>query len=94
MAKEAGCAGVVCSGLEARAVKEACGEGFLVVAPGIRSSTDAKDDQKRTTTPYEAVYNGADYIVVGRPIRNAADPARAAEEISEEIGRALKERGF
>ncbi len=94
IAARAGCAGVVCSGLEARAVKDEFGEGVLVVSPGIRFSTDAKDDQRRTTTPYEAVYNGADYIVVGRPIRNAADPARAAEEISKEIARALKERGF
>jgi orotidine-5'-phosphate decarboxylase len=94
MAARAGCAGVVCSGLEARSVKDACGKDFLVVAPGIRMETDPPDDQKRTTTPYEAISNGADYIVVGRPIRNAADPARAAEEISKEIERALKERGF
>lgn len=94
MAAKAGCAGVVCSGLEARSVKDACGEGFLVVAPGIRMETDPPDDQRRTTTPYEAISNGADYIVVGRPIRNAADPAQAAEEISKEIARALKDRGF
>ncbi len=94
MAARAGCVGVVCSGLEARSVKDELGEGFLVVTPGIRMGTDPSDDQRRTTTPYEAVYNGADYIVVGRPIRNAADPARAAEEISEEIERALKDRGF
>ena len=94
IAREAGCAGVVCSGLEARAVREELGENFLIIAPGIRRETDSADDQSRTTTPYEAIYNGADYVVVGRPIRKADDPARVAAEISGEIERALKDRGF
>lgn len=89
----AGCAGVVCSGLEAKAVKEEFGKDFLVITPGIRSSGDPVGDQKRVTTPYEAISNGADYIVVGRPIRKAADPVKAAANIAEEIGRALKDRG-
>ncbi len=93
LAKTAGCAGVVCSGLEARAVKDEFGEGFLVITPGIRSSGDDKGDQKRAVTPYEAIINGADYIVVGRPIRNAPDPIKAARLIAEEIGKAMEESG-
>jgi orotidine-5'-phosphate decarboxylase len=93
IAKEAGCAGVVCSGLEARAVREEAGEDFLIIVPGIRRETDGADDQSRITTPYEAIYNGADYIVVGRPIRKADDPARVAADISREIETALKDRG-
>ncbi len=93
LAKMAGCAGVVCSGLEASAVKKEFGEGFLVITPGIRSSGDDKGDQKRAVTPYEAIMNGADYIVVGRPIRNAPDPKKAAAIIAEEIGKAMEERG-
>ncbi len=92
LAKAAGCAGIVCSGLEAGLVKKELGKDFLVVTPGIRPKDSPPDDQKRLSTPYEAVYNGADYIVVGRPIRNAPDPRKAASLIAEEIGRALKDR--
>jgi len=92
LARVAGCAGVVCSGLEAFAVRAEFGEDFLIVTPGIRAADDAAGDQKRTTTPYEAIFNGADYIVVGRPIRNAPDPVKAAQKISSEIERALKNR--
>jgi orotidine-5'-phosphate decarboxylase len=92
VAQEAGCAGVVCSGQEARAVREELGPDFLVVTPGIRSPEDDAGDQLRTSTPYEAIVNGADYIVVGRPIRNAKDPVGAASKIASEIDRALKER--
>jgi orotidine-5'-phosphate decarboxylase len=92
VAQEAGCAGVVCSGQEARAVKEELGPDFLVVTPGIRSPQDDAGDQLRTSTPYEAVKNGADYIVVGRPIRTAPDPVGAASKIAGEIERALKQR--
>lgn len=94
MAKKAGCHGVVCSGREARAVKEACGEDFLVVCPGIRPawSVVAGDDQKRVVTPAEAIKNGADYIVVGRPIRTAADPVEAARQVVEEIASGLAAR--
>ncbi|HHL40425.1 MAG TPA: orotidine-5'-phosphate decarboxylase [Deltaproteobacteria bacterium] len=91
MAVEAGCAGVVCSGREAAAVRKRIGAGPLIVTPGVRPSGHAagSDDQKRTTTPADAFRDGADYIVVGRPIRNAADPAAAADAIAAEIGRAL-----
>jgi orotidine-5'-phosphate decarboxylase len=94
IAKEAGCAGVVCSGHEAQAVKDKCGEDLLVVTPGIRPEWGdvRKDDQKRIVTPYQAVRNGADYIVVGRPIRAATDPAEAAFMVVNEIQRGLEDR--
>jgi len=91
LAKAAGCAGIVCSGLEAGLVKKELGKDFLVITPGIRPKDSPPDDQKRLSTPYEAVFNGADYIVVGRPIRNAPDPRKAASLIAEEIGRALRD---
>jgi orotidine-5'-phosphate decarboxylase len=93
MAQEAGCCGVVCSGREVKAVKEQCGRDFLAVCPGIRPAWAAVsgDDQQRIVTPYEAITNGADYIVVGRPIRQAKDPAAAARKVVEEIAAALKE---
>lgn len=86
-ARAAGAAGVVCSGQEARAVREALGPGFLIVTPGVRSADDSAGDQSRVVTPFEAVKNGADYIVVGRPIRKAADPVEAAKRIAGEIER-------
>ncbi|MBZ0221135.1 MAG: orotidine-5'-phosphate decarboxylase [Candidatus Methylomirabilis sp.] len=92
VAKAAGCAGVVCSGLEAKAVREALGPDFLIVTPGVRTAEDAKGDQKRIVTPFEAISNGADYIVAGRPIRDAKDPAGAAERIASEIENAIQDR--
>ncbi len=94
VAKEAGCHGVVCSGREVKPVKEACGQDFLAVCPGIRPEWAAVpgDDQRRTVTPYEAIKNGADYIVVGRPIRQAADPVAAARRVAEEIAAGLQAR--
>jgi orotidine-5'-phosphate decarboxylase len=94
IAKEAGCAGIVCSGREATAVKEQVGENLIVVTPGIRPDWGdvKKDDQARVVTPYLAVKNGADYIVVGRPIRTAADPAAAAARVVEEIEKGLQDR--
>ncbi|AOY60241.1 orotidine-5'-phosphate decarboxylase [Desulfococcus multivorans] len=90
-ARAAGCAGIVCSGLEAAAVKKAFGPDFLAVTPGIRpaSAQDSPDDQKRVTTPGQAVRWGADYLVVGRPIRDAADPREAARRIAREVQTAL-----
>jgi len=87
MAREAGCAGVVCSGREAAQVKEAFGPGFLAVTPGIRPewSLLENDDQKRVTTPAQAVEQGSDLIVIGRPIRDAADPVAAAGKVVLEI---------
>ncbi len=93
LAKEAGLKGVVSSPMEVRAIKEALGEDFIVVTPGIRlADREGTDDQKRVATPYSAITDGADYIVVGRPIRDAKNPADAAKEITEEIDRALSEK--
>lgn len=80
-AKEAGLDGVVCSVHEVKAIKEACGEDFLTVTPGIRLATDSKDDQKRVATPEFAREQGCDYIVVGRSITKAADPKATFEAI-------------
>jgi orotidine-5'-phosphate decarboxylase len=95
LAKEAGCDGVVCAGTEAQAVKDAFGPDFLVVCPAIRPdwSMVPGDDQRRITTPYEAIKAGADYIVVGRPIRLAPAPAEAARRVAAEIVRGLAARG-
>jgi len=87
MAQKAGCAGVVCSGQEAAAMKEKFGAEFKVVTPGIRlqGAAAAEDDQQRITTPEQAVAAGSDYLVIGRPIRDAADPRAAALAIAEKI---------
>ena len=79
-----GCAGVIASGLEAGQLRKALGDDFLVVSPGIRPVHN-DDDQKRVVTPSQAFENGADYIVVGRPIRDAENPRQAAESIQREI---------
>jgi len=94
LAREAGCSGVVSAATEARAVKERFGEDFLVVCPGIRPDWAAVpgDDQRRVMTPYEAVQAGADYVVVGRPIRLAPDPRAAARRVVEEIARGAAHR--
>ena len=86
-AYEAGCAGVVCSGLEARQIKAGLGKDFLAVTPGIRPAwtLTAKEDQQRITTPARAIATGADYLVIGRPIRDAEDPRQAAIRIAQEI---------
>ncbi|MBW2367416.1 MAG: orotidine-5'-phosphate decarboxylase [Deltaproteobacteria bacterium] len=92
MAKSAGMAGVVCSGQEVDRIKTACGDAFLCVTPGIRPAWQVikQDDQKRICTPAQAVEMGSDYLVIGRPIRDAADSAAAAQRIAEEIEEALK----
>ena len=85
-ALECGCDGVIASGLEAQPLKAAFGEKLLVVTPGIRPAEDRPaDDQKRTVDVAQAFANGADYIVVGRPVRQAADPQAAAEAIQKTI---------
>ena len=85
LAKESGMDGVVASPLEIGPIREACGPAFLIVTPGVRPSFAAVDDQKRIMTPAEAVSCGADYLVIGRPISKAADPAQATECIAAEI---------
>ena len=84
-AREAGLDGVVCSPLEAAMVKDACGEAFLTVTPGIRFADAAADDQVRITTPARAREIGSDYIVVGRPITAAQDPVAAYERCMKEF---------
>lgn len=84
-AREAGLDGVVCSPLEAAMVKEACGEAFLAVTPGIRFADAKADDQVRITTPARAREIGSDYIVVGRPITAAQDPVAAYERCLKEF---------
>jgi len=81
----AGCDGVIASGLEAAALRAALGAQALIVTPGIRPAGGVADDQRRVVTPTLAFRSGADHIVVGRPIRDAADPYRAASAIQEEI---------
>jgi orotidine-5'-phosphate decarboxylase len=92
MAKAAGCAGIVCSGLEAPMIKHRFGQKFATVTPGIRPqwSLDEQDDQARITTPARAIKNGSDFLVIGRPIRNAGDPAQAAVKVAAEIETALR----
>lgn len=90
MAQAAGLAGVVASPREIGVIRKACGDDFVIVTPGIRGSgAVAGDDQKRTLSPEEAIAAGADYLVVGRPIRMATDPASEADLIVEAIARGL-----
>src|SRR5690606_13313489 len=84
----AGCDGVISSGLEAPMLKSELGERVMVVTPGIRPVENRPaDDQKRTVDVAQAFTNGAEYIVVGRPIRQAADPRAAAEQIQATIAK-------
>jgi len=90
-ARQIGCHGVVCSGYEVRRIKKELGSSFITVVPGIRPSwsISKKDDQKRIVTPKDAILSGADYIVVGRPIRDAKDPKDAALKIADEISKVV-----
>lgn len=84
-ARDCGIGGVVCSPQETRAIRVACGADFKIVTPGIRPLWAATNDQKRITTPAQAVELGADYIVIGRPITAALDPVLAAGKIIHEL---------
>ena len=84
-AAQAGLDGVVCSPLEAGVVHERCGKDFLTVTPGVRFADGDAGDQKRVTTPARAKELGSDYIVVGRPITQAEDPAAAYRRCREEF---------
>jgi orotidine-5'-phosphate decarboxylase len=90
-ALEAGCDGVISSGLEAQALKAEFKDRLLVVTPGIRPVENRIDDQKRTVDVAQAFANGADYIVVGRPIREAADPRAAAQAMQNTIATLFKQ---
>jgi orotidine-5'-phosphate decarboxylase len=87
LAREASMDGVVASPLEIARIRKECGRGFLIVTPGVRSARIGWDDQKRVLSPEQAVQWGADYIVVGKPIRDAKDPQTAAREIVMEMER-------
>ena len=84
-----GCDGVVSSGLEVGALREHADPRLITVCPGIRPVHN-DDDQQRVMTPFQAIRDGADYLVVGRPIRSADNPAKAAESIQTDIARALE----
>jgi orotidine-5'-phosphate decarboxylase len=95
LAKKAGLDGVVASPQEVRAIRRACGKDFLIVVPGVRpevagGSKRKSDDQARVATPAKAIRDGADYLVVGRPITAAPDPEAAARAILDEIASALQ----
>jgi orotidine-5'-phosphate decarboxylase len=85
LSMKAGIDGVVASPQEISVIRQRCGEKFIIVTPGIRSPTDKKDDQKRTMSPKEAVAAGANYLVIGRPIKEAKDPLEAVQKIIEDI---------
>ena len=85
LAQEAGLDGVVASPLEIEPIRKACGDDFVIVTPGIRPRWAESGDQRRITTPTEAIHRGADYIVVGRPIIEAEDPLEATEMILDEM---------
>lgn len=91
LARQAGFDGVVASPREVPLIRKACGDDFVIVTPGVRPAFASVDDQKRITSPAEAIAAGADYLVVGRPIAKAADPSSAALAIVEEMAQALAE---
>jgi orotidine-5'-phosphate decarboxylase len=88
LAQVAGLDGVVASPREITAIRKACGPTFLIVTPGIRPAAAANDDQARVATPGTAIQAGADYLVIGRPITGASDPAAAADAIAKEMDEA------
>lgn len=90
LGKEAGLNGVVCSPNEANIIKKECGETFITVCPGVRPKWADKDDQERIMTPKEAVQNGCDYIVIGRPITKSKDRVKACKMIIEEIAEGIE----
>jgi orotidine-5'-phosphate decarboxylase len=85
LSSKAGVDGVIASPQEIGIIRERCGGKFLIVTPGIRAPSDKKDDQKRTLTPKEAISAGANYLVIGRPIKEAKDPLEAVQKIIEDI---------
>lgn len=83
-----GCDGIISSGLEVPRLREGLGDQFLIVTPGIRPGTNdviQEDDQKRIASAYQAIRNGADYVVVGRPIRNSSDPVSVVKQIQDQM---------
>ena len=94
-ALEIGCDGVVSSALEAQPLRNDLGRNFLIVTPGIRPGAnvdDGSDDQKRIATARQAIINGADYVVIGRPIRDSTDPIALIRDLQREIAEGLAEQ--
>ena len=89
LAADSGLDGVVCSAMEATALRQARGEGFCLVTPGIRLAGDAAGDQRRVVTPADAVSMGSDYLVIGRSVTGATDPLAALQRVHAELGSAL-----
>jgi len=85
LTQESGLAGVVCSPREVREIRRVCGPDFVLVCPGVRPTWAPSSDQQRTLTPAEAIQAGADYLVIGRPITAAGDPAAAWAQIGSEL---------
>jgi orotidine-5'-phosphate decarboxylase len=85
LGQESGLAGAVCSPQEAAQLRDACGNHFLLVCPGVRPSWTASGDQRRTYTPADAIKAGANYLVIGRPITQAKDPVAAFDRICAEM---------
>jgi orotidine-5'-phosphate decarboxylase len=85
LAHDCGLDGVVCSALEASRLRDRIGEAFCLVTPGIRPADAAADEQKRVATPREAIENGSDYLVIGRPITQAGDPMWVLQQLNDEI---------
>lgn len=85
LASRCGLDGVVCSAHEAKAIKGVCAESFATVTPGIRPAFASQDDQSRIMTPAQAIAQGSDYLVIGRPITKAADPLDALQKVVHEI---------
>jgi orotidine-5'-phosphate decarboxylase len=86
---ESGLDGVVCSAMEAEALRRARGEDFCLVTPGIRLAGDSANDQRRVVTPGEAMANGADYLVIGRSVTGADNPLQALERVHQELAATL-----
>jgi orotidine-5'-phosphate decarboxylase len=93
LAAEAGCDGVVASGEEPEAIRAKVGPNLLIVTPGVRPAGNATDDHARVTTPTQTIAAGADYLVIGRPIRDAQDPPLATAAILKEMQAAFDRRG-
>lgn len=85
LARSSGLDGIICSPAEVAALRAECGDDFVLMVPGIRPAGSAVGDQKRVTTPRDAVEQGADFLVIGRPITQAPDPAEAARAIVGEL---------
>ncbi|MFZ2540810.1 MAG: orotidine-5'-phosphate decarboxylase, partial [Gallionella sp.] len=89
LARGSGLDGVVCSAQEAALLRKNCGSEFCLVTPGIRSTLTGNDDQSRVMTPLAALHAGSSYLVIGRPITQAADPLQALRDINQEIGASI-----